>query len=594
MDKKNTIIGISLLVAGFVLMYTTKPEAPPPSESPEQASELAPATPETADSPSRSLPSSLPGHASVEENIAKQGEIIESLETELAVFRFTNYGGAIKEVVLKDHLKERGKEDPYVMNELRYAPALTFNTFLGGNKSTVYEFIPTTDGSIAFRALLGDKLEVIRRYTPSSAEDKSAPYSIDHSIELRNLSDQPLQVSDASINIGTVAPAGAENRQAQLQQTFGYYDGEDVEFYDQSDFTGGGFLFFSKDPKDLVEQTVKTEWASVKNQFFITLLTPEDPGVGFAARPVDFPALDKDGHPKVGLTADLKLGSFAIEPRATVTKSFHFYAGPKEHGRLAALDKKQEKAMQFGFFGAISKTLLLIMNGLHGLVGNWGVAIILLTLIVRTVLFPITFVSMKSMRRMSKVAEPMKALKEKFPDNPQKQQQLMMQLYKANKINPLSGCLPMLLQIPVFFGLFYMLRSAAELRFADFLWIQDLSKPDTLTTLHNVPFLGELPLNALPFVWLVSLAWQMWTMPTPQGADNPQMKMMKYMPFIFFPFTYTFASGLVLYWTVSNFFTIAQQQLTKKGADDFEVILPPEFKKALEGGQNKGKRAKKN
>src|SRR5690606_14221579 len=157
---------------------------------------------------------------------------------------------------------------------------------------------------------------------------------------------------------------------------------------------------------------------------------------------------------------------------------------------------------------------------------------------------------------------------------------MMLELYKLNKINPVAGCLPMLAQIPIFFALFYMLRSAAELRFADFLWIQDLSQPDTVATIPGVPFLGEFPLNILPFFWLVSLAYQMWTMPAPT-VDNAQAKLMKFMPFIFFPFTYTFSSGLVLYWTVSNIFTIGQQWLANRNDPTFEVKLPPALKKAL-------------
>jgi YidC/Oxa1 family membrane protein insertase len=200
--------------------------------------------------------------------------------------------------------------------------------------------------------------------------------------------------------------------------------------------------------------------------------------------------------------------------------------------------------------------------------------------------------SMKSMKKMSKLSEPMKALKEKFPNDTQKQQVLMMELYKLNKVNPVAGCLPMLAQMPIFFGLFYMLRSAAELRFAEFLWIPDLASPDTILVIPGVPFLGDFPLNALPFVWLITLAYQMWTMPTPT-VDNAQAKMMKFMPFIFFPFTYTFSSGLVLYWTISNIFTIGQQWLTNRGDSNFEVQLPAALKKAMEAPAGNGKRRKK-
>lgn len=597
MDKKNTIIGIALLVAGFAMLFLTPRQPVPPSPQPRPQVTDHSETPSTpSDQPADpTLPrppaasETAAGHARVEENGERSGEQIDVLENGLVEVRFTNYGGAVKEIVLKGIRKTLESDEPYVMNELRYVPALTLNTYLGEGKNVAYEVVSKNAGSIVYRATLGDQLEVTRAYTLSEDTRGAAGYSISHSIQYRNLGDQPLPVSENTLNLGTVAPSGSQDR---FLQTFGYSNGDDVEFIDQSEFLGGGFLgFFSSPPKDYVQGSDNIVWASVKNQFFITILTPEEPVTGFIARPVDFPSETADA-PATGLTGSVRLPSFTIPARETVEQRFSYYAGPKEHGRIAQLDKGQEKAMQFGFFGFISKFLLLIMNGLQSMVVNWGVAIILLTIVVRGALLPITLMSMKSMRKMSKLQEPMKQLKEKFPDDTQKQQQYMMELYRINKINPVAGCLPMLAQIPIFFALFYMLRSAAELRFADFLWIQDLSKPDTLFTIPNFPFIGDLGFNLLPFIWLASLAYQMWTMPAPT-VENAQFKMMKFMPFIFFPFTYMFSSGLVLYWTVSNVFTIGQQWLVKRGGDDFEVTLPPGMKKALEAGPTKGKRKKK-
>ncbi len=601
MDKKNTLIGVSLLLLAIFYMYKTAPvpqpePAPAPSEAPtDSTTPPSPsATPPNQPFPSAPLPAPGPvsGHAQIELDGERGDEIISSLENPLVEVLFTNYGGAVKEIVLKDFKATLDSEEPYAMNHLRYAPALNLSTYLGDGKNVIYEKIPTSDrDSIAFRGRISDQLEVTRRYTISQEVEGPATYTIRHELEFRNLSDQPLPMGQPQLNLGTVAPSGSQDR---FLQTFGYSTGEDVEFVEQSDFLGGGFLMFSSEPKDFDEGSGNIVWASVKNQFFITLITPDEPVAGYIARPVDFPGDETTkGQPKTGLTADIKLQAFSIPPNGTYTQSFDFYAGPKEHKRLSKLDKGQEQAMQFGFFGWISKFLLLVMNGLFTFVGNWGLAIILLTLVVRGALLPITLVSMRSMKKMSKLGEPMKKLKELFPDNQQKQQTLMMELYKLNKVNPVAGCLPMLLQIPVFFGLFYMLRSAAELRFADFLWISDLSKPDTVATLPNMPLLGDFPINLLPFVWLVTLAYQMWTMPAP-SVDNAQVKMMKFMPFIFFPFTYTFSSGLVLYWTVSNVFTIGQQWLVQRGGDDFEVQLPPALKKAIEGAEKgKGKRRKK-
>jgi len=587
MDKKNTILGIALLIFGTVLMFQNSQQRQ--REATEQAGqrENAPIAEPSSASPGQApaLPTAPPGassgRAQLEAAGSKQGERIHSLVNDLAEFHFTNIGGALKEVALRDYKTSLDNPEPYLMNGLHYTNALNLTTVYGDSRDAVFELLFSDESTVAYRARLSDQLEVVRRYSISQSLEDEAPYSIEHSLEFRNLSEQPLTIGELGLNIGTVAPSG---RQDLELQTFSHYDGEDVKFIKQSKFLGGGFLFFKSEPRDFMQATGNFTWASLKNQFFITILTPEEPLSGYLARPVDF-GLDEKGTPRTGLTADVALPAISIAPGETVLRSFHFYAGPKIHARLAKMDKAQEKAMQFGFFGFISKFLLLIMNGLYSFVGNWGIAIILLTCVVRGVLLPITLASMKSMKKMAKLAEPMKTIKEKYPDDTQKQQMMMMELYKLNKINPVAGCLPMVAQIPIFFALFYMLRSAAELRFAEFLWIADLSKPDT------VAHIAGLPLNILPFAWLVSLAYQMWTMPTPT-VDNAQVKLMKYMPFIFFPFTYTFSSGLVLYWTVSNVFTIGQQWLAKRGKDDFEVQLPAAVKKAIEGGEKKRRRKK--
>ncbi|MBC2607244.1 membrane protein insertase YidC [Pelagicoccus albus] len=605
MDKKNTIIGISLLIVGTILMFKTsqqrqeqalQEQAAQQAAAEEAAQTIAadgtgpiPAT-QSDSSAAPAAPAIVSGHAQVETDGEKTGETIVSLENEYVEVRFTNFGGAIKEIVLKKDRKSLDSDEPYVMNHLRYSPALNLSTYLGDAKDVAFKQVPSLlPDSVTFRGVIADQLEVTRTYTISQEADGPAPFTISHDLEIRNLTDGALPLGELLVNIGTVAPSGMQDR---LLQTFGYSNGEDVEFTKQSDFMGGGIPGFKKAPKDMEQVSDTVVWASVKNQFFITLITPEEPAAGYIARPVDFPNEIDEDAPKTGLTGDIKLPAMTLAAGESVTKHFDFYAGPKEHGRISQLGEGQEQAMQFGFFGFISKILLMIMNAVHSVVGNWGVAIILLTVIVRGTLLPITLMSMKSMRKMSKLQEPMKAMKEKFPDDQQKQQMMMMELYKLNKINPVAGCLPMLLQIPIFFALFYMLRSAAELRFADFLWISDLSKPDTVAVIPNMPILGDFALNILPFVWVATLAYQMWTMPTP-SVDNAQAKMMKFMPFIFFPFTYTFSSGLVLYWTVSNVFTIGQQWLVKRGGDDFEVQLPPALKKAIEGGDQKKRRRKK-
>ncbi len=591
MDKKNTLIGISLLLAaGFLMFYqaqqAAKHQPPPPVETtaPEQPTQTGPHTAPSIVETTPLQPAITRGPAQLETNGSHGDELVVIRENEFMEVRFTNYGGAINDVALKRFEATKGSEDPYLMNGLRFAPALELSNFAGADKNTAYEYVDEGDlNSVAFRTNVNDQLEITRRYRISQDPNDEQPYLIRHELEFRNLTDRPLATGQFNLNIGTAAPTGEQD--AYLL-TFGYYDGEDTDFIQQSKYTGGGFLFFKSDPRDYIAEDRRLEWVSVKNQFFISILTPDTNGVGYFSQPVQFPIQEGETRPPIGITASLKMEQLVLPANGSDVVGFNYYIGPKEHGRISKMDRFQEKAMQFGFFGVISKALLLLMNKLNGFVDNYGVSIILLTLLVRTVLLPINLVSSRSMKRMGKMAEPMKLLKEKFPDNQQKQQQMMMELYKLNKINPVAGCLPLIMQIPIFFALFYMLRGAAELRFAEFLYIGDLSRADTIA------YIFGLPLNILPFFYTITLVIQMRMTPTPT-VDNAQAKMMKFMPFIFFPIIYTFASGLVLYWTASNLFTIGQQWMINRKQDDFEVQLPPSLKKAMEAPKKKGKRAKK-
>jgi len=208
----------------------------------------------------------------------------------------------------------------------------------------------------------------------------------------------------------------------------------------------------------------------------------------------------------------------------------------------------------------IKTGLLWGMNALNKVVRNYGVAIMLLTVIVRIIFWPITHKGTESMRKMQALQPQMKAIQEKFKDNPQRMQQETMKFYKENKVNPMGGCLPMLVQIPVFIALFTVLRSAIELRFSGFLWVSDLSEPENLFA-GMIPVVGSL--NLLPLLMSATMVWQQKM--TPSGGDPQQQKMMAVMmPVMMLFFFYTMPSGLVLYWTTSNLIMIIQMLIKKQ------------------------------
>src|SRR5581483_9801626 len=187
--------------------------------------------------------------------------------------------------------------------------------------------------------------------------------------------------------------------------------------------------------------------------------------------------------------------------------------------------------------------------------------------------------STKSMKRMQALQPEMKALQEKYKDDPQKLSQKQMEFWRKHKVNPLSGCLPMLLQLPLLWGFYRMLQSAIELRGAGFLWISDLSKPDTIFIIPGFDF----PVNPMPLVMGATMLWQTHLTPPSPGMDPSQQKIMRYMPLMFLLFMYNFSSGLALYWTVQNLLSILQTKMIQSKPDTTTPAaaapVPPQKKK---------------
>jgi YidC/Oxa1 family membrane protein insertase len=239
----------------------------------------------------------------------------------------------------------------------------------------------------------------------------------------------------------------------------------------------------------------------------------------------------------------------ALEPGASGGVAASLYVGPQEQDTLRALAPGLELAVDYGWLRPLSVPLFWVLDFIHDWVKNWGVAIIILTVIIKLVFFPLSAASYRSMAKMKVVAPKMQKLKERYGDDRQKLHEAMMNLYKTEKINPLGGCLPILVQIPVFIALYWVLLLSVELRHAPFmLWIEDLSRPD--------------PIFVLPVLMGITMFLQ--TMMNPPPPDPMQARLMKIMPVAFSVFFFFFPAGLVLYWLVNNILSIAQQwQITR-------------------------------
>jgi YidC/Oxa1 family membrane protein insertase len=255
----------------------------------------------------------------------------------------------------------------------------------------------------------------------------------------------------------------------------------------------------------------------------------------------------------------------ALAPRQSVSLNADVFMGPESLKLLQSFHNHLDKAVNFGYFDFLAKPCLWFMNFIYRFIPNYGIAIIILTIVTRGVFWPLARKSYKSMGEMRKIQPLMTEIREKYKDDKARMNQEMMTLYRTYKINPLGGCLPMLIQLPVFFGLYRMLYSAIELRHAPFFgWITDLSAPDRLFHFgFNIPFMD--PPSGIPVLTLLMGATMFLQQKmTPSPGDPAQAKMMMLMPIVFTFIFINFSSGLVLYWFVSNLFSVAQQYYTQK------------------------------
>ena len=324
---------------------------------------------------------------------------------------------------------------------------------------------------------------------------------------------------------------------------------------------------------------VPVVWIGSSNKYFASLLFADDakPFVSaFGERIWKFPAgssNEKDLYAVPSMTGSF--GAVTFAPGSEPTKiTLKTYCGPKVMSRIRALGSSVMGMMHisyYSWFEFIARPMVMLLNWLKGLCGSYGIAIILLTLIVRILFWPVTQKANSSMRRMQKLQPKIKELQEKYKEGPMdtpddtarkkaELNQKMMELYRVEKVNPVGGCLPVLLQIPVFIALYSALDSAVELRNVPFLWCTDLSRPDLVgpTLPFALPFIGQVGFHPLVIAMTALMIVQQKM--TPSSADSTQQKMMMIMPIVMLFMFYNLPSGLTLYWTVSQIFSILQMK----------------------------------
>lgn len=316
--------------------------------------------------------------------------------------------------------------------------------------------------------------------------------------------------------------------------------GDKVETYDADKLSKTG-------PKEL---TGTIRWAGNRNKYFVAILLPDSATVSsvyFSG------AADRKGLPVVTMNG-------AAPPGTEVIRRARLYAGPVHYETLVAQGAELDRLANLGWrwITGLSALLLWSLNALHKIIPNYGVAIILLSIATKLAFYPLTQSSLRAMKLMHHLQPQVKAIQEKYQGDPQKMNKAMMDLYKEYKVNPVAGCLPLLIQMPIFFALYNVLLNSIELRGAGFLgYIQDLSLPDVAFTL------GGFPIHLLPLVMTGST----YLMQAQTPVAPAQKPMMMLMPMMMLVFMYTFPSGVILYWTVTNLLSAAQQYLVNVAED---------------------------
>lgn len=529
------------------------------------------------------IPSSLEAPEaglSVETPPPPTSEELIILENEKVIYTLSNIGGGIKFAELKDqkNVRETGNVQ---INKRGPGPiaGLVGPGEILDNSSYAYKADQSEPGKTAvFIAKLETGIIAKKTFSLETSDIPGADYFINFILELENTGQGNFDLSQYDLFLGSAAPLHQKER-ADLTGFFWYSDGG-INFKAGTAFKGG-MLGSAKDilysPSD--EEII---YAGVSDQFFTTVIRPEKPAMTRVwGKPTPF-VLTEGEKQLTSVRGGIALPRESLAPGSPLALNYRIFIGPKANTMLRKLDNAKETGkgwgdmMQYGWFWFVSRPLNWLLNNLHLILSklsttqSWGLAIIFLTLIVRAVIWPLHAKSTRSMKRMSKLQPIMKELKEKYPDDPNKLNTEMMGLYRKYGINPLGGCLPMFIQIPIFFGFFKMLNSAVELRDQPFLWVADLSQPDT------VGHILGLPINLLPIVMAGTSAIQMSLMP--KTGDKMQQRIMLFMPLMFFFFCYNYASALALYWTTQNIFSIGQTYLMNK-------IPEPELKIRKDGGK---------
>jgi YidC/Oxa1 family membrane protein insertase len=535
MDKRAIIgIALSILVLVVYQQLVTHFYGPPPTASAPETEKGGPekaTTPEqnTAPSPAPSMPAApaaLPA--------SRSGKEI-TVETDNYIAVFTTQGARLKSFKFKKFRSSVDENSP-PFEMVRTAPGVPLPLGIRWQAPTPFEdsellysmkgddlkLTGDSKGALVFQGRNGDGSEVTKSFTFVG-------------------SSYPIQLEIAVKSANATAPIPEVLLTDQSDHTAPNHD---------APFEGFIALVDNKIKREPPAEAVKGQefsgdvsWAGFGHTYFFFALVPDNG----AQHKV---SVRQAGAALVGAISN-----------AAASERYTLFVGPKELDILKSLGKGLERSIDFGYFGFISIPFLYVLHFFHRVSGSYGLDIILLTVLIKILMAPLTHKSYASMKQMQKLQPQMERLKERYSDDKEKLNKEIMELYKRNGVNPLGGCLPMVLQFPVFIGLYNALSTPIELRHAPFLWIKDLSRPDWQSLPFTVPswWPSALP-SGIPVLTILmgaSMFLQQWM--TPTAGDPNQRKMMMLMPLMFTFMFVSFPAGLTVYWLVNNLLTIGQQ-----------------------------------
>ena len=536
MESQRTFLFIGLMLVSFLLFQEWNNDYNAPKADPSATTQTLKAnSPESDDYVPASSDSGLPASTT----LAKRSVI--DITTDVFKVKIDTKGGDIVETDLLQYEEVKGEETPFMLlGEFDGNQYFSQSGLIGLNgPDASANGRPTYQSEQTSYTLTGDELRVPLQFTDSNGVSftktyvfKKGQYDVGLEYKVNNTTSSPVQVQLYTQIKRTVQEKGSMVDQNYLGAAYGT-DEEPYEKYSFSDMadknlninTQGGYVAF-------IQHYFVSAWVPMQDQAntLYSLITKSNAAI-------------------IGVKDEAVNVQAGSEQVLTAT----YYMGPKESDKLEAIHTDLDLTVDYGWLWFISQPLFVLLKWLHSILGNWGVAIIAITIIVKSLMYPLTKAQYTSMAKMRALQPKMKALKEKYGDDRQKFGQATMEMYRKEKVNPMGGCFPILLQMPIFLALFYVFLESTELRHAEFvLWLTDLSAKD--------------PYYVLPILFGASMFITQKLQPM-TVTDPMQQKMMTFMPVIFSVFFLWFPSGLVLYWLVSNLISIVQMLIIYRGME---------------------------